>query len=441
MTSDEPRGSDVTKLKSSNTAGLTAWAFFDWANSAFPTVVQTFVFAAYFTSSIAVDEKTGAGQWGLAVAASGLVIAIGGPLLGAIADRAGKLKPWVAGFTLLCAVPTALLWFATPSAHNVWPALALMGLATLGAEFAELFYNAMLPGLAPRERIGRWSGWAWGLGYAGGLTCLLVVLFAFVGDQAWFNLDRSTAEHVRIAFPFVAVWMILFALPLLSITPDPGGPGEPLLQAARAGLRQLVESCRNIRRYRGIVRFLIARMIFADGLATLFSFGGVYAAAEFALDEAGVLKFGILLNVTAGLGAAGFAWIDDRIGGKRTILLSLVGLILAGAAVLLVHDPRLFWISGACLGIFVGPVQAAGRSYLARVTPVEIRVQTYGLYALSGRATAFAGPLAVGWITYATGSTRLGMSVILVLFAVGFMLMWTAPTDKPGATESTATVS
>lgn len=415
----------------SPTAGLVAWSFYDWANSAFPTVVQTFVFAAYFTRQVAKNPEVGAAQWGLAIGIAGLFVALGGPVLGAVADNAGRVKPWIAAFTFLSALLTGLLWFVTPSLTSVWWGLGLVAIATIGSEFAELFYNSLLPDLAPRDRIGRWSGWAWGLGYAGGLVCLVVVLFGLVRQDAWVSLDRTTAQHVRAAFPFVAVWTIVFALPLFLATPDVARPGRRFVEAVQAGLKQLAGSLRDVRQYGPVYRFLIARMIFIDGLATLFAFGGVYAAGEFAFSDEDVLWFGIGLNVTAGLGAAAFAWIDDRIGGKRTIEASLLGLIAAGTALLAVREVRLFWIAGLALGVFVGPAQAAGRSYLARTTPKNVRTQTFGLYALSGRATAFAGPLLVGWITYLTGSQRAGMAIVVILFAVGLAILRGVPADKP----------
>ena len=409
--------------------GRVSWALYDWANSSFAAIISTFVFPAYFARQVAENETLGTAYWGQTVGIAGLLVALCAPLLGAIADRSGRRKPWIALFTLLCVLATGALWWITPDSRSILPAMLLAGLATLAAEFAEVFYNAMLPSLTRYDRLGRWSGWAWGLGYAGGIGSLLLALFGFVQEQAWFDLPRTGSEHVRATFVLVAVWYAVFALPLFLFTPDETTKPMALARAAREGLTQLRDSIRQVRAYAPLLRFLLARLLFIDGLATIFTFGGVYAAGTFGMNEERVLLFGIALNVTAGLGAAAFAWIDDRFGSKRTILISLVGLIIPGSLLLVVESTTLFWVFGMLLGIFVGPVQAAGRSYLARTAPIHLRNQMFGLFAFSGKATAFLGPLLVGWITAWYGSQRAGMSVIILLLLAGFLVMLSVPEE------------
>jgi UMF1 family MFS transporter len=411
--------------------GLVSWALYDWASSAFATLIQTFVFAAYFTRQVAENAATGTAQWGNMVGLAGIMVAVGGPILGAVADQSGRRKPWIAVFTGLCVAATALLWFVKPSAAYIWPALFLVGLGTMGEEYASIFYNAMLPSLVQPDRVGRWSGWGWSLGYAGGLACLCIALLAFITpNHPWLGLDRALAEDIRATFLLTAAWFFIFSLPLLIVAPDTLTRGKRLACAARDGMQQLVDSLRKVQDYRYIMRFLIARMIYIDGLATVFAFGGVYAAGTFSMTEPQVLTFGITLNITAGLGAAGFAWIDDWIGGKRTILVSLAGLIVPAVLMLLVKSLTMFWILGLVLGVFVGPVQAASRSFLARIAPEALRNQMFGLYALSGKATSFVGPMAVGWVTYATGSQRIGMGVIAALLVIGGVLMLRVPDTR-----------
>jgi UMF1 family MFS transporter len=416
---------------------LFSWAMYDWANSSFATVIQTFVFAAYFTRQIAVNETVGTAQWGNTISLAGLLVALGGPILGALADQTGRRKPWIALFTLLCIVSTGLLWYVRPQNDGGFMALLLVGIGTVGFEFASIYYNAMLPDLAPAHRLGRWSGWGWGLGYLGGLACLVVALVVFVDNPfPWLGLSRERAEHVRATFPLVSAWFLLFSLPLFIFTPDRRHTGLSCRDAVSGSIRQLLDSARHIRQYRHIVRFLIARMFYIDALATIFAFGGVYAAGTFDMTARQVLLFGIGLNVTAGLGAATFALVDDRIGARATILLSLLGLLLSGAMILLVTATSLFWLFGLILGLFVGPAQASGRSYLARMAPLPLRNEMFGLLAFSGKATAFVGPLLVGWLTYLSGSQRVGMSSILLFFVIGFLLMLDVPADKVRRKES-----
>ena len=234
-----------------------------------------------------------------------------------------------------------------------------------------------------------------------------------------------------ISGPLVGLWLAVFSLPLFLFTPDRPSHRLPAAEAVRRGLGQLKDTFAHIGRYRQIGRFLIARMIYTDGLNTLFAFGGIYAAGTFGMGMAEVIRFGILLNVTAGLGALAFGWIDDWLGAKRTILIALLGLLAGGIAAVLVTEPLHFWIAGAVLGVFVGPTQAASRSLMSRMAPPALRTQMFGLYALTGKITAYLGPFALGTVTWWTGSQRLGIATILVFFVVGMYLLW--PLNEPQA--------
>lgn len=407
--------------------GLIPWALYDWANSGFAALVQTFVFAAYFARAVAENETLGTAQWGNMMGVAGLIIGLGGPILGAIADRTGRRKPWLALFTTLCIAATGALWFVKPEASYVTTALLLAGIGTIGSEYAMIFYNAMLPTLADDKAIGRWSGWGWGLGYAGGLVLLVIALYGFVQPPGWFGVSHEEARHVRAVMPLTAVWYLVFCLPLFLFTLDSPSTGVGLKRAVGQAFAQLRDSLRHVRQYRGIALFLLARMLYNDGLTTMFAFGGIYAAATFGMQPDEVIIFGIGLNVTAGLGAAAFAWMDDRVGPRKTILASLAGLIIPGTAILFVTDKTLFWIFGLSIGIFVGPVQASSRSYLARTAPEEVRTEMFGLFALSGKLTSFLGPFLVGWLTLASGSQRVGMSSVVVLFVLGLAGMLFVP--------------
>ena len=401
-----------------------AWCLYDWANSGFPTVIVTFVFAAYFSRAVAENTIQGTAAWGQALAVSGVLIAVISPILGSIADRSGRRKPWLGVFAAITIVATAFLWETRPDPADALWALAFFVIANTAFEIGNVFYNAMLPGLVSKERIGRLSGWSWGLGYLGGLCCLGLLLVLFVqAETPLFGLDKEQAEHIRIAGPMVALWFAVFAIPIFLWVPDEAGTKVAAGKAIREGLAQLVRTLREIRQHANIVRFLLARLFYVDGMNTMFAFGGIYAAGTFGMSFEEIIQFGIALNVTAGLGAAGFAWLDDRIGSKRTIQIGILGLIAFGVPLLVVETKTAFWLLALPLGIFMGPVQAASRTLMAHLAPADLRTEMFGLYALSGKVTSFAGPAVLAWATLAFESQRAGMATIIAFFVIGFALM------------------
>ena len=414
-----------------STRALVSWALYDWANSAHPTLITTFVFAAYFTQAVAADPLAGTAQWGYATSLAALAVAIVSPVAGAVADNAGRRKPWLGVATVCAVLATGALWFVHPSpAHAGW-ALVLVALGIFFFELGQVFYNAMLPSLVPRAMIGRLSGWAWGLGYLGGLAALVLALYGLVkAESSWFGVGTENAANVRAVAPLAAAWFALFALPLFLFAPDSPRTGLGAGAAARAGLAQLAATAGKVRGFRRLVLFLLAMMCASNGLTTLFAFGGIYASAAFGLDFEELLLFGIAMNVTAGLGAAAFGWLDDAIGPRRTLLIALLGLFILGAAILLAESKTAFWASALPLGLFVGPAQAAGRSFMAHAAPPDLRVEMFGLYALAGKATNFLGPAVLAWATEAFASQRAGMASILAFFVVGGALMLFVPDPR-----------
>lgn len=399
-----------------------AWAFYDWAASSFSVIILTFVFATYFTKSIAVNEIVGTAQWGHAIAIAGIIVAILSPIFGAIADYEGRCKPWLAFFTILCIVATSLLWFAEPSPNYIYFALTFVVLGAIGQEVAQVFYNSMLSDIAPRKYIGRYSGWGWGFGYFGGIVCLLISLFVFIeGKIPWVNLNHATAEHVRIVGPFVAGWYLLFGWLIFAFTPDRSSTGHGVLKALRIGLKVLGQTLKKLfhNDHREILKFLLARMIYMDGLNTIFAFGGIYAAGTFGMSFAEVIQFAIAMNICAGLGCIAFAWLDDYRGSKLTILIALAIMIVAGTALLFIHSKTQFWIFGMMLSLGVGPIQSASRSLMIRLAPKELITEMFGLFALSGRVTAFIGPWILAYVTLTFASQRAGMGTTLVFLLVG----------------------
>jgi len=420
----------------SKTKGVAAWCLYDWANSAFPTVIITFVFAAYYTKSVAVDEVTGTAHWGYAMSLSALAVALAGPVVGAIADNSGRRKPWLGFFTGLCVIASAGLWTIMPDPAFAFVALLIAGIGNFAFETGMVFYNAMLPGMVSSSRIGRVSGWGWGLGYFGGLTCLGLILVGLVQPEVpWFGLEKDEAQHIRAAAILVAFWYALFALPLFAFTQDAPPSGLSASQSLAKGMKELRQTFTSVKKYGHIVRFLLARMIYTDGLNTLYAFGGIYAVGVFDMTFDELILFAIAMNVTAGLGAAGFGWVDDWIGPKKTILIALSFLTLLGAILLVIESKTMFWIFGVPLGIFVGPAQAASRSMMARMAPKDLTTEMFGLYAFSGKATAFLGPALFGAVTAAFDSQRAGMATILIFFVVGMFLLVRVPAPGKGLQE------
>ena len=404
---------------------ILSWCAYDWGLTAGHAVIDTFIFSVYVSRSVAASPAEGTAAWSGALAAAGLVIALLSPVLGAVADRSGRRKPWIAGFTVLAVAAMLTLYGVTPEPGSLPLALAGFAVMVAARELALMFYSAMMPSLVPPDHLGRLSGWGWAAGYVGGLVCLVVALYGLVKtDAPLFGLiGTAHQENVRAVAPLSALWLAVFALPLFFWTPDQPASGVGPRQAVREGLATLWRTLAEVRKYRDIAWFLLASACYRDGLATLTGFGGLYAAGSFGMSFSEILVFAMMLNLAAALGAAAFAWIDDRIGARPTILVTLVGLLLFAGGILLVHDKNWFWGLAIGLGVFIGPSQAAGRSLLARLAPAGMVTEMFGLYNFSGRAVAFLGPLALGWATATFDSQRAGMATILLFFLAGLVLM------------------
>ncbi|MYB17695.1 MAG: MFS transporter [Holophagales bacterium] len=410
---------------------VASWCLYDWANSAFTTLVVTFVYATYFSQTFAEDADRGTALWSRGITISSLIIAIISPLLGAMADRSGLRRRFLVAATAVSVGATAWLTFIVPGSDNaVLSALTLFVIANVGFEVGMVFYNAFLPQLSTPRTIGRISGYAWGLGYAGGLVCLVVALLGLIGlgeGAPWLPLSTEDGFNVRASNLLVAAWFLVFSLPALIVmrdeaTPRSGASTPGTVAAVRGAFRDLGRTLTRIRDFRDIVRFLVARLIYNDGLITVFAFGGVYAAGTFGMDTAEVIVFGIALNVAAGLGAFLFGLVDDRLGGRTTVLWSLVGLFVCSLVAVAAPNKAWFWGAALVLGLFMGPNQSASRSLMGRFAPKRYESEFFGFFAFSGKATAFLGPLLLGLITAGYGQ-RAGIAVVLGFFLVGGLLL------------------
>lgn len=409
-------------LRAHGPRAVWSWAFYDFANSSFTTLVVTFVYATFFVQAVAADPTAGTVLWSRGVTVTALVVAICSPVLGALADRGGYRKRLVVLATVVCVLATAGLYTMQPG--DVMGALVLVVVANIAYEFGGVFYNAFLPDIAPSGKIGRISGYGWGLGYIGGVLALVLALVGFVqADSPWFGFSKDAYENVRATNLLVAIWFLVFSLPLFVFVAEDKSQISSSGYVIRDTLMQLRDTVSHVRRYRQMVRFLIARMLYNDGLVTIFAFGGIYAGVTFGFSVQEVIVFGIVLNITAGIGALLMGHLDDRIGAKRTIIISLLGLMIASTFAVLATDRLWFWIAGITIGIFVGPNQSASRSLMGRFTPAVAENEFFGFFAFSGKLTAFLGPLLLGVLTQLTGSQRAGVSVVLVLFAAGLGLL------------------
>ena len=404
---------------------VVSWCLYDWANSAFNTLIITFVYVTYFTQTFTPTPEEGVTLWGRAISISAILIALLSPIVGALADQSGRRRLYLIAATWLCVGLTAALAFVPPGgSSSIVAALALVVLANLAFEIGLVFYNAYLPELVPESRIGRISGWAWGLGYVGGLVALAIALFGLVRPEVpWFGIPTEGGFNHRATTLLVAAWFFVFSLPmLLWVETPPARRHVDAVAGIRGAFIELKRTFKNLGRYRQIVRFLIARLVYNDGLVTVFAFGGAYAAGAFGMSFSEVILFGIGLNLAAGLGAATFGIVDDRIGGKRTILITLVALTLASLLAVVAPDRTWLWVAGIAVGLFVGPNQSASRSLMGRFVPAHSRGEFFGFFAFSGKATSFLGPLALSTVTAWFG-LRAGVATVVVFFIIGGLIL------------------
>jgi len=410
---------------------VVSWALYDFANSSFTTLVVTFVYATYFTRSIVGDQTLGTTLWSRGVIVTAIAVALLSPFVGALADRGGYRKLLMLTAMVVCVGATASLFF--PTAGQIGLALSLFVIANVAYEMGIVLYNAFLPDIAPADRIGRVSGFGWSLGYLGGLICLVLALVGFVQpDAPWFGLSREGAENIRATNLLVAAWFAVFSIPAFLWLKEDRSKVSPKGSALlRTTVDQLRTTFREIRKYEQVMRLLIARLIYNDGLVTIFAFGAIYAQGTFGFEPWEILIFGIVLNGSAGLGALLMGFLDDALGGKRMIEISIAGLFLASLLAVLSPSKLGFWIAAIFVGCFAGPNQSASRSLLARFAPPEKESEFFGFYAFSGKATAFLGPLLLGTLTSVFGNQRAGVAVVLPFFVAGWLIVRTV-NEKEG---------
>ena len=446
-----------------STLGQFSWALFEWARNPYYILVVIYIFGPYFSAQVIGDPVRGQEIWGYINGFAGAVTACLAPFLGAIADKVGRRKPWIASFIMLMVPAVALLWLAVPGEATAGIVTIAVALAVAGTGFAftEVFHNAMLPSVVPYQRLGTVSGWGLALGNGGALLLLGALLYAFalpasgLLDWSWlpeevmFGLDVERFEHDRIAGPVTAAWLVLFALPLFFFTPDQAGSGAGVRQAVREGIADVKRTVARLLEYRNILVYLTARMFFNDGKVAIMTFYMIYATGIFEWGGAERLLVGIFLTVFAI--AAGFVggWLDDIVGSKKAIIFCIAGNFLALLAAVSITPTTIFFVEFqdldkpvwdfaffrtlpeiAYLGVsvlfalFITSAYANSRALLARIAPEAEMTKFFGLYALSGQVTVFVAPILVAFCTGLFESQRIGFASVLLLLGVGVALMF-----------------
>ena len=432
-----------------------SWMMFDWSVQPFYTLILTFLFAPYFANAVVGNGPHGQALWGYAAAIAGVLVAAGSPFLGAFADGRGKRKPWIGVLTVVLVVSMASLWIAVPNASMSTILLVLFAFvcATTAAEYSAVFTNAIMPSLAPPHELGRLSGAGWATGYFGGLVSLILVAGLIVanpetgktllGLDPIVQINAGARESDRLVGPLAAAWFLLFMIPFFLFVPDNHVPRP---DDGRGTTAELWDTIRALPGHPDMLLFLVARMIFTDGLTAIFTFGGIYGAAVFGWGALPLGIFGIVLTLVGAFGALIGGVLDDRFSAKAVIISALIILLIGAFGILSVDKNHvLFFIEVApkeagsapfssigekvflgfamIVGIVSAPVQASSRSLLARLAPKEKITQFFGLFAFSGKVTAFAAPFLVASLTAATNSQRIGMSAIALFLLVGMILM------------------
>ncbi|MFC4214510.1 MFS transporter [Pseudophaeobacter arcticus] len=433
------------------------WWFFDWASQPYHTLLVTFIFSPFFSEvaehyyltlglSDAAAEAKAQTLWAVGMTVTGLMIGFGAPFIGALADISGRKRPWLIGFSLMYVLGAWGIWYSDPAGSNLWWMLVTFGFGFIGAEFALIFANSQLPSLGGKDDVGAISGSGFAFGYLGGVIALFIMLFFFLefkegktvaGLAPAFGLDPETSEDRRVVGPLTALWFIVFMVPYFLWVKDDAHTGK------RGTLKQsvslVVSSIKALRHRFSLANYLGSSMLYRDALNGLYGFGGVYANLVLDWEILYIAAFGII----SAIAAAAFSWVggmaDKRYGPKPVIVAAILVLTLVCIIVVNMSRESLFGVPlaegsklpdavffgcGMLIGGFGGILQAASRSLMVRHTNPAKATESFGLYGLSGRATAFLAPALIGVATTWTGSARLGISPVIFLFILGLIILY-----------------
>lgn len=395
---------------------IVSWAMFDFANSSYTTVIVSVAFGIYFTKLVAPAGK-GDALWGLAILLGNLFVLLLSPIVGAVADDSGRKKLFLAVTYATCVTGTALLWFVTPG--RVTLGLVLFVLSFVGFSFGENLAAAFLPEISTPETVGRISGFGWGIGYFGGLACLVVVFPVLWGGYRLENL-----ANLRLAWVATALFFLVAALPTFLFLREraPRGSGTAL-EYVRAGFARIAATGHSVRHFSELVRFLSVFFIYSMGLTSVIAFAGIFAERTLHFTSNEVTFLFIALQLTSAGGAFLFGILQDRIGATRTIQITLVLWILVCVGVYFCYTKEFFWGIALGAGLGIGSLQSASRGLVGLFSPVEKSGEFFGFWGLAGKGAYMLGPFIFGLISTGTGSQRVAILSTALFFIAGLIGM------------------
>ncbi|WP_448335029.1 MFS transporter [Bellilinea sp.] len=366
-----------------------AWYLYDFGNSAYAAVVLLAIYSAYFQGQV-VGGSEGTRLWGVSVGIAMLVVAVLSPVLGTLADFSASKKKFLLFFTTLSVIFTAALFLVMPG--DIFTGMLFFILAEIGYRAAQVFYNALLPEIATPQEIGKVSGNGWAFGSLGGIVCLLIVLALIM------SIGGTTV--VRFSFLITAVFYLASSVPLFlwlreRAEPQPLGKGDNYIQVAS---RRLRETFRAVRHYREFIKFIIAFLIYNDGIMMALNFAAIIGAVLFSMTQQQLIIFMIIIQVTSVAGAYLFGILADRWSSKRSLILSLILMIGAIVWMLFVQNVTIFFIIGALAGFALTGVQSVSRTLVGQFAPIEKSAEFYGFFEVGGRTSSFIGPTVYGFI-------------------------------------------
>ncbi|MCC6863456.1 MAG: MFS transporter [Rhodobacteraceae bacterium] len=433
------------------------WWFFDWASQPYSTLLLTFIFGPYFAEiargyyqaqSLGVDEAAAAAQtyWAYGLTISSIIIAVLAPFLGAIADGTGRRLVWVWVFSAFYIIGSYGLWYVAPGGENLFLAVVLFGFGFIGMEFATIFTNALMPSLGDHDDLGKISGTGFAFGYLGGMIALLLMLGFFaensatgktlIGIDPLFGLDPESREGTRAVGPFTAIWFLVFMVPFVLWVKEPKvGRRKLHIGLAMVSLRDLIVG---LRYRKSLSAYLLSSLFYRDALNALYAFGGVYASGVLGWEVQQIGIFGILGVIAAVVASWLGGKADKRFGPKPVIAFSIFVLICVVLVIVgltreqilgLPLDPAsgrsdmILFVCGAFIGAAGGVLQAASRTLMVRHTTPDQATEAFGLFALSGKVASFISPALIGVVTAMSGSQRIGMMPLIVMFVIGLILL------------------